>query len=507
MSAPVELPRHCTYEANASGKSPHDHKALSQRPKILGSVLENIGNTPLVRLDRIAKAEGLQCELLAKCEFFNAGGSVKDRIGLRMVEDAEAQGRIKPGDTLIEPTSGNTGIGLALAAAVKGYKCIITMPEKMSAEKANVLRALGAEIVRTPTEAAWDSPESHIEVAKRLNKDIPNSHILDQYINPSNPLAHYDGTAEEILRDTDGKVDMLVAGAGTGGTITGIARKLKEKIPTVKVVGVDPYGSILALPASLNQTEITGYQVEGIGYDFIPSVLDRSSKVVDKWMKSEDKPGFIMARRLIREEGLLCGGSSGTAVAAAVEAAKELGPGQRCVVVLPDSIRNYMTKHLNDDWMIDNGFMHANEAEEDKHWWSNETVASLGLQSPVTISPSVKLEKAIGLLKEHGFDMLPVVDEAGEILGVVTEGHLMSLLAQGKVALQDAVDKALFKGFKTVDVSTSLGSLSKLFDRDHFVLVANSQQYVSGDGAKTRKIVFGVVTRIDLIHFIASRQQ
>lgn len=295
--------------------------------------------------------------IVAKCEFFNAGGSVKDRIGRRMIDDAERSGRLKKGDVLIEPTSGNTGIGLALAAAVKGYRCIIVMPEKMSQEKVDVLRALGAEIVRTPTAAAFDSPESHIGVAIRLNKEIPNSHILDQYSNPGNPLAHYDGTAEEILEACGGKLDMLVAGAGTGGTISGIARKLKEKCPSCKIVAVDPYGSILARPAEINETDVTSYQIEGIGYDFIPKVLDHN--VIDRWIKSSDKESFVMARRLIREEGLLCGGSSGTAMVGAMKAARELGPGQKCVVILPDSVRNYMTKFLSDDWMAEHGFFDA----------------------------------------------------------------------------------------------------------------------------------------------------
>lgn len=260
-----------------------------------------------------------------------------------MVEDAMASGRIKPGDTLIEPTSGNTGIGLALAAAIYGFRMIITLPEKMSQEKVDVLKALGAEIIRTPTEAAWDSPESHIGVALKLNKEIPNSHILDQYSNPSNPLAHYDQTAEEILESCDGQVDMVVIGAGTGGTITGIGTKIKEKCPTCQIVGVDPIGSILAVPDTLNdENRLKPYQVEGIGYDFIPEVLHRD--IVDRWIKMGDKDSFVMARRLIREEGLLCGGSSGTAVAAALIAAKDLKKGQKCVVVLPDSTRNYMTK-------------------------------------------------------------------------------------------------------------------------------------------------------------------
>ena len=311
------------------------------------NILSTIGNTPVVKINKIAK--NLDCNVFAKCEFFNPGGSVKDRIGWNMVKEAELSGRIKPGDTLIEPTSGNTGQGIALAAAVKGYKCIITMPEKMSKEKQIALEALGAEIIRTPTEAKSSDPESHISVAKKLNKEIENSHILDQYSNPSNPEAHYYGTAEEIIKDFNNNLDMVVISVGTGGTITGIAKRLKEEMPAIKIIGADPEGSILG-----GGDKVSSYLVEGIGYDFIPEVLDNS--LIDEYIKTKDEESFIMARRLIKEEGLLCGGSCGATMVAALKAASKLKNGQNCLVILADGIRNYMTKFPNDSWMEENGF-------------------------------------------------------------------------------------------------------------------------------------------------------
>ncbi|MFL3014511.1 MAG: cystathionine beta-synthase [Flavobacteriaceae bacterium TMED206] len=311
------------------------------------NILTTIGNTPVVKMNQIGS--DLECNLFSKCEFLNPAGSIKDRIGWKMVEDAERSGRIKPGDTLIEPTSGNTGQGIALAAAVKGYKCIITLPEKMSKEKQIALEALGAEIIRTPTEAAFDDPESHIGVAKKLQSEIPNSHILDQYANPSNPQAHYDGTAQEILDDFGMDLHMVVMGVGTGGTITGVAKRLKEEIPNIIIVGADPVGSILG-----GGSDVKAYEVEGIGYDFFPDVLDNS--LVDEYVKTEDEESFIMARRLVKEEGLMCGGSCGSAMVAALRSASKLKKNQRCLVVLPDGIRNYMTKFPNDQWMKDQGY-------------------------------------------------------------------------------------------------------------------------------------------------------
>ncbi|KAI1885328.1 hypothetical protein AGOR_G00219010 [Albula goreensis] len=497
-----DLPSKCTWRLGASNlDSPHTHPE-----SILPNILRKIGDTPLVRMNKIPKTFGLKCELLAKCEFFNAGGSVKDRISLRMVEDAERAGILKPGDTIIEPTSGNTGIGLALAAAVKGYRCIIVMPEKMSMEKVDVLRALGAEIVRTPTAARFDSPESHVGVAWRLKNEIPNSHILDQYRNPSNPLAHYDTTAEEILEQCDGKVDMLVAGAGTGGTITGIARKLKERCPNIKIVGVDPEGSILAEPEELNKTDKTQYEVEGIGYDFIPTVLDRS--VVDSWFKSNDEDSFAMSRMLIRDEGLLCGGSSGTAMSAAVMVAKELKEGQRCVVILPDSIRNYMSKFLSDKWMFQKGFLTEEDLMVKKPWWWHRTLQVLNLSAPLTVLPTVTIKRTITILKEKAFDQAPVVDESGLILGMVTLGNMLSSVLAGKVRPGDQVSKVLYKQFKQVRLNDNLGKLSRILETDHFALVVHEQiQYLTDGSPCLKQMVFGVVTAIDLLNFVTTRER
>jgi cysteine synthase A len=312
---------------------------------LLNNILDAVGKTPIIRLHKIGKE--LECELYVKCEFLNPGGSVKDRIAVAMIERAEQKGLIKPGDTLIEATSGNTGIGFALAGAVKGYHIVITMPEKMSREKEVILEALGATIYRTRTEAKHDDPDSHLMLARKLLKEIPNAHLLDQYNNPDNPYAHYTTTGEEIIQDMGKDVAMVVMGVGTGGTISGVAKKIKEVNPNAIIVGADPYGSILG-----GGTDVFPYLVEGIGYDFFPGVLDNS--LVDEYIKVDDKNAFITAKQLIREEGLLVGGSSGSAVWAALQAAKKLKRGQQCVVVLPDSTRNYLTKFVDDGWMREN---------------------------------------------------------------------------------------------------------------------------------------------------------
>ena len=509
-----------------------------ERPLISSSILDHVGCTPLVRLNKIGKGTH-ECEILAKCEFMNAGGSVKDRIGKRMILDAEKQGRIKPGDTIIEPTSGNTGIGLAITALIRGYRMIITLPEKMSNEKMNMLKALGAEIIRTPTEAAWDAPESHIGVAKRLHAQIPNSHILDQYTNPSNPLAHYEGTAHEILYQCGGHVDMVVIGAGTGGTITGIARRLKEQLGSnVRVVGVDPQGSILAQPDSLNAHKIgESYLVEGIGYDFIPGVLDRS--LVDEWVKTDDASSLKMARRLVREEGLLCGGSSGAAMHAALLAAKRLGKGQRVVVLLPDASRNYMSKFIDDNWMVEQGMEPASLLSrpsallrliEDHvgggllvnrppgahlEWWADKTAVDLDLPSPITVPPTMAIAEAVKVMRAYGIDQLPVVDDSLGVVGVVTLGHLSSKILSNGASPRDPCSKLMFTRFARAPLNTKLAAFSRIFERDAFCLIVAPIRHLplhaprlpvalhdASSFTSPKQVVVAVCTQIDLLKFV-----
>ncbi|KAK1727015.1 hypothetical protein CaCOL14_006891 [Colletotrichum acutatum] len=506
------------------------------------SATELIGNTPLVRLNKIPQSLGIECEVYAKVELFNAGGSVKDRIALRMIEEAERTGRIKPGDTLIEPTSGNTGIGLALVGAIKGYKTIITLPEKMSAEKVSVLRALGATIIRTPTQAAWDSPESHIGVARRLEKEIPNAHILDQYGNLDNPLAHEFGTAEEIWAQTGGKIDALVAGAGTGGTISGIARGLKKHNKDVKIIAADPHGSILALPESLNKEhENEGYKVEGIGYDFIPDVLSRD--LVDKWYKTEDRESFQLARRLIAEEGLLVGGSSGSAMAAMVRAVKDLGlgKGQTVVVVLPDSIRSYLSKFADDDWLAANDLLPevngletqattngaATSAKGSVDPYEGATVSALRLKPVMSVPATSPCSEASEIMRDKGFDQLPVLSASGhKLVGLVTLGNLLSYISSGRATGSSPVSDVMFdfgrfdevvtdprqagetgekskkkRNFVEITLDTPLSTLSKFLEWNSAAVVTEK-----AEGTKNLSKPVAVVTKVDLLTWVVNKK-
>ncbi|TGO47333.1 hypothetical protein BOTNAR_0531g00050 [Botryotinia narcissicola] len=444
-------------------------------PVLAMSASELIGNTPLVRLNKIPQSLGIEAEVYAKVELFNAGGSIKDRIALRMIEEAEKSERIKPGDTLIEPTSGNTGIGLALVGAIKGYKTIITLPEKMSPEKVAVLRALGATIIRTQTQAAWDAPESHIGVARRLLKEIPNSHILDQYANENNPNAHEFGTAEEIWKQTDGKVTAVVAGAGTGGTITGLSKGLKKHNKDVKIIAADPHRSILAVPESLNQEHANeSYKVEGIGYDFIPDVLNRDS--VDVWYKTDDRESFAYARRLIAEEGLLVGGSSGSAIAAMVKGVRDLGlgKGDTVVVILPDSIRSYLSKFADDDWLAANDLLPPTpesslpasplvKAQSKKDPYSGATLRSLRLKPVTSVLANASCSEAVETMREKGFDQLPdLAPKSDKLVGLVTLGNLLSWISRGRATGKSPVSDVMFDFSHIPEVITDPKDISHL---------------------------------------------
>jgi cystathionine beta-synthase len=378
-----------------------------------------------------------------------------------------------------------SGIGLALVAAVKGYKTIITLPEKMSPEKVAVLRALNATIIRTPTQAAFDSPESHIGVARRLQKELPDAHILDQYGNVDNPLAHEYGTAEEIWEQSDGLIKAVVAGAGTGGTITGLARGLHKHNPEVKIIAADPQGSILAMPESLNaEFANESYKVEGIGYDFVPDVLDQ--KVVDKWYKTNDRESFGYARRLIAEEGLLVGGSSGSAIAAMVKGVEELGLGRGdvVVVILPDSIRSYLSKFVDDDWLAANNLLPPTppatsppspELKATSRRYSNDAfrgskVRALRLKPVTTVIADSSCASAIETMREKGFDQLPVLAPSGtRLVGLVTLGNLLSRISHGRASAESPVSEAMFDFSKISEVVTDprdIGVDSKSSGRD-----------------------------------------
>lgn len=446
-------------------------------------ILEAIGKTPLIKLNRITK--DIKSAIFVKAEFLNPGGSVKDRIGLRMIEAAEKEGLLKPGGTIIEATAGNTGVGLALVAAIKKYRCIFVMPDKMSQDKMTLLKAYGAEVVVTPTAVPPDSPESYNGVADRLAKEIPGAYRPNQFANQNNPLAHYVTTGPEIWKDTGGKVEVFVASMGTGGTISGTAKYLKEKNPHIVIVGADPEGSILSgdTPKS--------YKVEGIGEDFIPKTFNR--QVVDEMIRVSDKESFNTARRLAREEGLLAGGSSGTAVAAALKYAQQLRKPKYMVVLLPDTGRNYLTKMYSDAWMQENGLW---EGEEIRITKVKEILnEKKDLPPMIAVHSQDILSKAVKLMHGYNISQLPVVDH-GKVVGSLLEASLMKLLHDGVDFTEQAISAVMGKPLPALDEEIDVSEAYRL------LLSGTAGIIVTRDEVPT-----GVITRADLVnHWMAQKE-
>ncbi|RIK62496.1 MAG: cystathionine beta-synthase [Planctomycetota bacterium] len=449
--------------------------------QILDSILDYIGNTPLVRLRRIPQSLGIRCTLAAKVEYCNPGGSVKDRPALKMLEEAERAGLLKPGGTIVEPTSGNTGAALAMAAAIKGYRCILVMPDKMAPEKFALLRAYGAETVTVPTVGA-NNPESYYNVANRLTAEIPGAFQPNQFENPNNPQAHYETTGPEIWRQTDGKIDYFVAGIGTGGTITGTSRFLKEKNPNIKVIGADPEGSIYT-PGSMPKA----YKVEGIGEDFVPRTVDL--KLVDKVVNVSDKDSFLMARRLSREEGLLVGGSCGTAMCAALTIASELPAEKLVVVLLPDTGRGYLSKIYNDDWMQQFGFL----APPGQGTTLGDVLAAKG-ETPalITVSPKDSVRKAIDLMRRNGISQVPVADENGVIVGAIQEVTAMQLVFDHVDIAHKHVGEVMGSPFPKMDKSTEI-------EKGFKALSLGATAIIVRDGNKP----IGLLTKSDFIAYLS----
>ncbi len=439
------------------------------------SIIDTIGNTPLVKLNKVTK--GIRGTVLAKVEYFNPGNSVKDRIAVTMIEDAEQRGILKPGGTIIEGTSGNTGMGLALAAIGKGYKCIFTMADKQSKEKMDILRAVGAEVIVCPTNVTPEDPRSYYSVAKRLNQEIPNSLYPNQYDNPANTAAHYQTTGPEVWRDTDGRITHFAAGVGTGGTICGTSKFLKEQNPAVVSVGIDTYGSVFKKykeTGEFDEGEIYPYLTEGIGEDILPQNVDFS--VIDHFVKVTDKDAAIMARRLSKEEGLFVGWSCGSAMHGALEWAREhLKDDDIMVVILPDHGTRYLGKIYNDVWMQDHGFLENRQFKT-----AGDIIASKnGSGALTTLGQNVTVSQAIQVLNRHGISQIPVTDNEGHIVGSLTDSTILNRLIEDATVKDQPVSEVMDKPFKFVGLNNTVDVLSSLIDRDNkALLVRDEAQHV-----------------------------
>jgi cystathionine beta-synthase len=458
------------------------------------SVLELVGNTPIVRLDAIGR--GVQPRLLAKLEYLNPGGSVKDRIGLAMIEKAEAEGKLRPGGTIVEPTSGNTGVGLAIAAAKKGYRCIFVMPDKMSQEKISMLRAYGAEVVITPTAVEHDSPESYYSVSDRLAEEIPGGFKPDQYSNSANPDAHYHVTGPEIMEQTGGELDAIVISVGTGGTISGVGRFFKEHEPEVLIVGADPEGSVYT---AKSERDVHPYFVEGIGKDTWPKTMDPD--VVDEWVRVSDRDSFLVARQLAREEGLLVGGSGGTTVWAALEIARRFGPEATILTMIPDSGRSYMSKVFDDNWMLEHGFVERHAPVPTVA----ELLRSKGVEEGevpalITINAHQKVGEAIDVMHRYSISQLPVVRDGAvsslaDVIGALQDRDLLDRVFKNPDALHEDVATAMQPPLAAIDADQTLDEVfATLTGRTNAVVVASGGRPI------------GVLTRSDLLEFLAHQR-